>query len=365
MPKEKGANPTTYVTNDGKQVIIASGGEQLEPNTYGFEIEFCSHNCPVFGFTHVDVATITITLRGGEIRTWKIESDSGMVFELVTDVLEFQTVRAAYAVKDELTHILYESVFSKQNQRITFANWAKGIVGLLGRIVEKVYNKAPTQIVVQACPYEDVKQQLNVNNVDDGTPTKIDVALQMAEGNKDHWDGFVNNIVLWPSARQSGKYKQPHDTSQVNMPMTLQGFFLYSVKWKLPLVNSRFEKAAEKCRQAQKASGRGELLDLSVGYPVVYCYWLRVIATVCNGYIAQAAGSSMPPRLIVPGSVGKKKSGTTTEGLGLSMRELKIYAFIFILTNKILTGALAMVAHHEPAVKLGLDGRRVDRNKLA
>ena len=65
MPKEKGANPTTYVTNDGKQVIIASGGEQLEPNTYGFEIEFCSHNCPVFGFTHVDVATITTPLEEG------------------------------------------------------------------------------------------------------------------------------------------------------------------------------------------------------------------------------------------------------------------------------------------------------------
>jgi hypothetical protein len=37
-----------------RTVLIDRGGEDIANNTYGFEIEFCSHDSSVFSFTHVD-----------------------------------------------------------------------------------------------------------------------------------------------------------------------------------------------------------------------------------------------------------------------------------------------------------------------
>ncbi|MGS7838822.1 hypothetical protein ACVMVB_14825, partial [Stenotrophomonas maltophilia] len=64
-------------------IDIGKGGEALTDNTYGIEIEFCTHDSVIFAFTHIVAGVFNIT---GTL-PWKLESDSGNVFELVTPPL--------------------------------------------------------------------------------------------------------------------------------------------------------------------------------------------------------------------------------------------------------------------------------------
>ena len=61
-------------------------------NTYGFEIEFCTHDNTLLRYTHIEVAKIM--LKGGAFEygnniPLKLETDSGDVLELVTPPIIF------------------------------------------------------------------------------------------------------------------------------------------------------------------------------------------------------------------------------------------------------------------------------------
>lgn len=315
--------PEYYTTSDGHTTIIDKGGEQIVKNTYGFEIEFCTHDNPVFAFTHVEVAKIPIILPNLEskdrIRNWKIETDSGNVIELVTDPTHFQTTADAYAAKALLVDFLVQSVTlhavpPDTIDAMTFLQWAITVVPGLILIAKGWYggNEA-TSVTINKEDWDQVGKQLTQENVDDGI--NIKAVLMRHQLNQGTWSSYVDSTILCRSEKDWGAAY----SSQVNMPMTLQGYFLYVVKKKLPNANLRVGKVLA-------VNNIDDRSDSKLEQQVTNWFWMNVITAVCNAYISKLYNGAADIRKV---DVSK-----------LTLRQLKIISFIYVATHKILTGAL-------------------------
>ncbi|GAA0762312.1 hypothetical protein LRH25_22635 [Ideonella azotifigens] len=216
--------------DSGEEVNFVRGAEQMPNNTYGFEIEFCSHDNPVFAFTHVKVMSLVINGFG----KWLIESDSGNVLELVTEPLVFADPADAHAFKIDLGKLLSESVDIQQEdiKYITLGSWREDIRSKL-ELLSNAYateNKllpssdASSELKYKMSPWEKVVPQISPENVDDG----INIAAakaRLARNANDKWDPFVCDTILCRSEKDWGRGY----SSQANVPMTLAGYFLYSI----------------------------------------------------------------------------------------------------------------------------------------
>lgn len=207
--------------------VITQGGEEIQNNTYGFEVEFCSHDNSVFAFTHVDTALISIQGQGINI-IWRIETDSGNVLELVTSPINFPTVADAYQFKGRLTLELTGSV----NQARTYQEWSQNILIALTPLATELYGPCRLGFLFET--YANVNPQINVNNIDDGI--NIQAALVRMNRNQATWNNYVGATVLSRSQKDwlSGY------SSQVNMPMTASGYFMYSIGKKFAKALQRF-----------------------------------------------------------------------------------------------------------------------------
>ncbi|HTF05071.1 MAG TPA: hypothetical protein VK826_13680 [Bacteroidia bacterium] len=214
-------------------VTIDKGGEEIPDNTYGFEIEFCSHDNSVFAFTHVDTVNIFIRVQGRADEEWKIETDSGNVLELVTSKLTFRTIAAAYEYKDKLAAILAESV----NVPCTYHEWVAERTQPLRDHIQTYYGLC--HITILGAPYESVRDSINVENVDDGI--NIQAAKVRLVKNEHQWADYLGATVVSHSEKDWAKGY----SSQVNMPMSAAGYFLYSVYNKLPKGQLRFERMVD------------------------------------------------------------------------------------------------------------------------
>lgn len=217
----------------GKTITIGKGGEFLQKNTYGFEIEFCSHDSCVFAFTHIEV--LSLQLHGIEATPvrWHVETDSGNVLELVTRPLRFSTVTAAYEFKAALANMLTASTSpdSMTDGGITFEKWeslgvSDDIAKLLNdfRCAGKLQCHGPEIRAVQfeRSSWQTIKNGLTLENVDDGI--NIPAALLRHRMYESKWGKYVNKVILSRSEKDWDKGY----SSQANIPMTLPGYFLYS-----------------------------------------------------------------------------------------------------------------------------------------
>ncbi len=349
MGKGKGQNPTTYNTTDGISVLIASGGEELAPNSYGFEIEFCSHDRAVFQFTHVDAAEIVFTFDKalappyadlGNTVTWTIETDSSNVFELVTGKMWFNSLKEAYEAKDSLTEYLTGSLKSTVSlpseekatvAAIEFSDWRTYAEALnttgLGFKAQEIYKGGNlTNVKIAPTSWEKVDKQVIQENVDDDI--NIASARLSLSKHKTKWEQYVNATIM---SRSLKDLKEGY-SSQVNLPMTLQGFFLYSTRWKLPAANQRFR------------DNKWEEVDdefVGVRYQTTWL-WLNVISSVYNSYIkAIATEFKLPP---IDTGADKKPDSEETIDLDIGMIQLKQSAFLYLTANKIITGALGSMS---------------------
>lgn len=319
--------PDYYVTSDNHTTIIDKGGEQLDNNTYGFEIEFCAHDNPVFAFTHVDVADIQITLpnlpQPDTVRHWKVETDSGNVLEMVTDPTHFSKTSDAYAAKTQLANFLVQSVTllgvpPDTVNAMTFAQWATNAAPNLIPIVQAWYGgDGGANVAINKRDWDQIGAQLTQENVDDGI--NIKAALKRYQMNQGSWAPYVDSTVLCRSEKDWGVGY----SSQVNMPMTLEGYFLYVVKKKLPKANSRVD-------QILAVNNLEDKSDSKVEQQVTNWFWMNVITAVTNSYISKLYGGEADIRNAnVP---------------AMTLQRLKQYSFIYVAANKILTGALGALS---------------------
>lgn len=213
---------------------INKGGEDIPNNTYGFEIEFCSHDNSVFAFTHVDTAAITVTRQGGQFSDeWKIETDSGNVLELVSPPLRFPQIGDAYAFKKLLADTLSKSV----QPSCIYGEWYQRNAENLTTLFSRYYGACNLNFALAT--YDQVQPQINVENVDDGI--NIQAAQVRLARNAFAWKDYVNATVV---ARSEKDWQEGY-SSQVNMPMTIEGYFLYSVARKLLKSQKRFAAMVE------------------------------------------------------------------------------------------------------------------------
>lgn len=315
--------PEYFTTSDNHTTIIDKGGEQIVKNTYGFEIEFCTHDSPVFAFTHVEVAKIPIVLPNlapsDRIRDWKLETDSGNVLELVTDPTHFETTADAYAAKALLVDFLVQSVGLHEVppdtiDAMTFLQWTTNAVPGLILIAKGWYGgNETTSVAINKQDWDQIGKQLTQENVDDGI--NIKAALLRHQMNQGTWSSYVNSTILCRSEKDWGAAY----SSQVNMPMTLQGYFLYVVKKKLPRADLRVGRILA-------INNIEDRSDSKIEQQVTNWFWMNVITFVCNAYISKLYNGIADIRKL---DVSK-----------LTLQELKTYSFIYVATQKILTGAL-------------------------
>lgn len=213
--------------------VISKGGENIPDNTYGFEIEFCSHDNSVFAFTHVDTAEIQVFFGDDSAERWSIETDSGNVLELVSPPLKFPEIGQAYYFKEILANALRESV----REPLIYEEWFNSNRERFTEIFAMYYGPCELRFVYAG--FDHVQPQINVENVDDGI--NIQAAKLRLFRNMYSWVEYVGATVV---ARSEKDWLQGY-SSQVNLPMTAVGYFLYSVHRKLPSSQKRFAVMVE------------------------------------------------------------------------------------------------------------------------
>lgn len=265
---------------------IVPGGEQIPNNTYGFEIEFCSHDNSVFAFTHVETALITVTFaEGGRTEVWHIETDSGNVLELVTPPLRFPDIATAVAYKQALAATLVQSVYPA----CTYEDWMQNrIVPLVARI-RQYYGDAPA-IESAFTTAAVIAPQINVENVDDGI--NIMAGYTRLQINAADWNPYVGATILTHSEKDwlSGY------SSQVNMPMTAEGYLYYCTSKKLTKSQQRFEVMVENPGLLADCSTSKLEKDMNTWF------WRNVIFTAFVMYAVRNWGPEVIPhiRYLVP-----------------------------------------------------------------
>jgi hypothetical protein len=313
------------------EITIAKGGEQITSNTYGFEVEFCSHRNDVFQFTHLKVAKITIDFRTAKkTYAWTIETDSSDVLEISTDAILFNETAEAYAAKEKLTSFLVESVKSIETEfgfvySISFRKWILQTELDLGELAKTFYNIDEIPFVTIALSnWEGVRDDLTPANVDDGINI-ADALISYVENKNtpllpDVWSEYVKDTKL----TRSKKDEDAGYSSQVNMPMTLQGYFLYMIKWKLKYADEHAKNLRKNIESTQDAGRDWRQKGRN-------WFWMNLLASVCNQFVRQFAGRGT-----------FDIANFAVEDYTLD--EIKKIGFIFVAVNKILAGAMGSLS---------------------
>ncbi|MFV1847648.1 hypothetical protein ACNJRW_15790 [Stenotrophomonas maltophilia] len=290
-------------------IDIGKGGEALPDNTYGIEIEFCTHDSVIFAFTHVVAACFDIA--GTE--PWKLESDSGNVFELVTPPLRFGAIDQAYAFKEQLVAMLQASIQKAETQgvnAITLGDWAGQFAPKLVELLNTHINTGQLKLELVAlkaidyASWKEVGEGLNVGNVDDGI--NIPAGLLRHKLRRLDWESYTPGIIL---ARCSKFWSEGY-ASQMNLPMTLSGYFLYM------MYKTHDKHYSQAVRTQQKLSGE------KAGQKLTAWYWRHVLLQAWCRYQRALGVEPEARKLFSPEAIGRS-------------------ALLYLVVGKLLTGALA------------------------
>jgi hypothetical protein len=219
-----------------------AGGEDIPWNSYGFEIEFCTHDSTVFSFTHMHAAYFDF--RPENMGLWRVETDSGNVLELVSPPLFFARLEDAHEFKQHLSAQLVDSIANGRTlglQAQTLGSWIQAFSRTLRALlvnsrgiwwppapapgtdaeVDFVYrNKSASYATPQS-----VLDKMTVENIDDGINIPAArLRMAMCGQSEASWDAYASNILL----SRCGKFWAHGYLSQVNMPMTLEGYVRYA-----------------------------------------------------------------------------------------------------------------------------------------
>ncbi len=318
---------TTFATNDSLPVTISltDDGEDIRGNVYTFDIGFCTHDCPVFAFTNVDVLKMSSVAEA--VQEWSIVSGSGMVLKLVTGSMSFATIDEAFAVEHRLAQALalsMEGSASPVCSAITLeqmcSRWCDPLAPFA---VEKRLLCPQSTDTPRFTSWLEVRRQLTEDNLDNRM--NMVAALQRYRNNEKDWEQYVGATVVSLAPRDGGYI------SRVNMPMTLAGYFLYMARVCLPRTDNGFEDAALKERAG----------SISPEQLVTDWFWSSLLAQACNSYLFRVFGME----------------ALTERGIALDIRDidpgrmsynnLRAAALLYLIANKVLSGALASLSDGE------------------
>ena len=212
-------------------------------NTYGFEIEFCTHDNTLLRYTHIEVAQIKLkgdAFELGNKLPLKIETDSGDVLELVTPPIIFSTIANAKKFREELAKYLKDSVA----QPLTFEEWMKTYSDkLIKKMGEWYQTMEPWSALIEpdgsweSISFDNIKPNVSVNNIDDG----INIAAanyRKSKMNGEEWKKYLSQTVLCASTKD---YPTGYST-QLSLPMTELDYVKY-------VISNRFLKSTSNIRR--------------------------------------------------------------------------------------------------------------------
>lgn len=226
--------------------------------SYGFEIEFCSHDNTMLRYTHVTLAKTTITGHGVLHHVpLSLETDSSDVLELVTPPLIFATSAGAKRFKDRLANFIVTSVDNAISlEDWLTARWHNDEGGVLRFIrLEYFANRnhgeddeanhlAGDDNWVFAYDHPNIaaiKAEINVNNIDDG----INVAAAQYWQGRDAYNlaAVKSNTILSPSmkdyAEDQDRNVLPGFSTQTSLPMTAAAYVNYILASKYTKAKTR------------------------------------------------------------------------------------------------------------------------------
>jgi hypothetical protein len=311
---------SSFATNDSPpvKILLSEDGEQISGSVYTFSIEFCTHDCPVLAFTRINALKID----AGDA-PWMVASSSGMVLKLVTGPITFETVEQAVSAARRLAQALALSISGST----THASGAITLEQLCSRwrdphdpfAVEFRSLQPQSQGSPQFLSWQEVGKQLRRDNIDIGM--NVSAALLRYANNAQNWEDYLGSTVVYADERD----RERGCVARVNMPMTLAGYFLYMAKVRLPRADRRIEEASVE----QSRGVEGQVTDW---------FWNSLLASACNSYMLRVFGAeTLATRGIATGI-------RNIDPNGMKYNDLRAVAFLYLIANKVLGGALAALS---------------------
>lgn len=306
--------------------VVGRGGENIPNNTYGFEVEFCSHDNSVFAYTHIEIAQIIIHFKSDKKpEIWHLETDSGNVLELVTSPIVFADIVAAYDFKDVLTAYLVSTVDVIRGviPGVVLGEWLQMIPEGLQPIAQQAYAAPIEQIVLNVRNSDEIQAQLIVDNIDDG----INIAaakLRLQRNSAGLWSDYMQNTVLSRSEKDWGAGY----SSQVNLPMSLEGYFVYQI-------NRKYRKSVERINNILHDPRQAARTDASVAKQVETWFWRSLLFEVFYDY-----------GRVIFGQDAFDIELNNAMANRASIQTLKTMALLYVTLNKILTGAMGSLSEN-------------------
>jgi hypothetical protein len=327
-------------------------------NTYGFEIEFCTHDNTLLRYTHIEVAQIKLkgnAFELGNTLPLKIETDSGDVLELVTPPIIFSSIPNAKAFRGYLAEYLKTSVA----QPLTFQEWMQTYSGALIQKMGEWYLKIEHKQSAlekdgewELIPFNDINLNVSVNNIDDG----INIAAanyRKSKMNEEEWKRYLFQTVLCASTKD---WPTGYST-QMSLPMTVIDYVKYVISNKLLTSTANIIRLRALQENPELANDN---LDSTLEWEKVEkwlttWFWGGVIFDMFLVYRNQLLGSETQNasalNLVALYSKGEsnlevkwsKKLGTCDyliSNISITLEE----ALLFIIVQKTLTGALGALS---------------------
>lgn len=315
----------SFATNDSPpvRIFLTDDGEDIRGNVYEFSIGFCRHDCPVLAFNNVDALKID---SGTDPATAvKVASDTGMELKLVTGSMAFATIEQAIAAERRLAQALAHSIEGTApsgTAAITLEQMRSRWCDPLDPLAVELRSLCPQGAgSAQFVSWQDVGKQLTTTHIDNGM--NVNAALLRYANNAQDWEQYLGSTVLCRDQRDGNRGY----IEQVNMPMTLAGYFLYMARVRLPQTDKGMEEATD-----GKADG------VSPEQQVTDWFWNSLVASACNNYMLRVFGLE---------TLAKRGTASDIRDIDpstMSYNNLRAVALLYLIATKALSGGLAALS---------------------
>ncbi len=277
-------------------------------------------------------------LKGGAEIIWRIETDSDSALKIVTAPIMFEKIEHAYSFKEALSMLLVKSIspisgvvgpyiktYSAPIQipALTLDEWTSRIENDLPILVESVYKQEVYLLNIAFSDWDTVGRQLRTENIDEGTD--INAAKLQHINNAGQWEQYINQTVISCIRKGWGqKY-----ISYINMPMSIEGYFLFLLHKRLPDSEIAIKELANNPDQLGKPLEQAAIV-------ISTWFWRSSLMSVCQLYGKQIWGENSFNKMLAAAIRNKA-----------TREQLKYLALLYITTEKLLCGALGSLSEAE------------------
>ncbi len=330
-------------------------------NTYGFEIEFCTHDNTILRYTHIEIAEVRLVgdaFEDGNTIPLKLETDSGDVLELVTPPIIFKTVNDAAKFRKDLAEYLKSSV--KETQ--TFSEWwdkwgGNTLINQINTIYTQIQSqKLRTDQWIKADPqgwnkksFKSIYNGLSINNIDDGiniaAANKRKFQIQRsrnlnAPDVETDWQTELNKTILSASSKD---WPTGYST-QTSFPMEAKEYVNYVISHKLLKSNANLIRLEELLQQNQVNDIDKTLQWDKVERWATTWFWGGVIIDLFSVFIQNNSFKSLTDFKNRDRLKWSKKLGQCNEQMLAQLIQNDWLVSRFIIAQKTLTGALGQLS---------------------